>query len=86
MKIHELLSDPAKWTQDANARDKHGNPVNAESEDAVCWCLIGALYKCYPVDHRKAWERLVTVIDVLYAWNDSHTHAEVLDLVRRLDV
>jgi hypothetical protein len=31
------------WTQDTPARNSIGEPVNANSEEAVCWCLYGAL-------------------------------------------
>lgn len=48
MKVHELLSDESKWTKKAFARASDYNtqvPVNDPS--ATCWCLQGAIYKCY---------------------------------------
>lgn len=47
MKIKELLSDESKWTKGWVARDSDKTPVNALSEKAVCWCLEGAVRKCY---------------------------------------
>jgi hypothetical protein len=40
-----LISDPAKWTQGANARDAKGELVFATSRRAVCFCAEGSLVK-----------------------------------------
>lgn len=40
----ELISDPARWTKGADARDDSGEDVSYHSEAATCWCGIGALY------------------------------------------
>lgn len=50
MKVHELLSSPDNWTQGSFARDKNGKPVSFQSHEATCWCLIGALGRCYGVE------------------------------------
>ena len=31
------------WTQHADARDRHGNPAPAWSDQAASWSLLGAL-------------------------------------------
>lgn len=43
--VRELLSDEKRWTQGQEARDVSGDGVPPTSKDAVCWCLLGALYK-----------------------------------------
>ena len=48
MKISELLTSKDKWTQGPEAEDRYGRPVYHDSPRAVCWCLMGALMKCYP--------------------------------------
>jgi hypothetical protein len=42
-RVRDLLSDPAKWTQGATARDANGQPTDMNGKSAVCWCLSGAL-------------------------------------------
>ena len=70
-------------------------------QHAVCWCLGGALEVCYP-DREKldvAVARVAEAIaghpvkehwqwDAIIEWNDDpeRTNAEVLDLVKGLDV
>lgn len=34
----------AGWTQEAEARNKDGKPVWADSEEACCFCIIGAVF------------------------------------------
>lgn len=46
----ELLSDPARWTKGQFARDKGGFVTRLTSNDAVCWCVRGAILKTYD-DH-----------------------------------
>lgn len=49
MKVRELLSDERRWTTGAHARDSAGQVVCYTSLDAVCFCLAGAVRRCYPV-------------------------------------
>ena len=41
----EYRRDAARWTQGTWARDKDGDAVSARDENAVCWCLRGAIEK-----------------------------------------
>ena len=41
----ELLSSESRWTQGVIARDVIGVPVGAESDEAVCYCSLGAIDK-----------------------------------------
>lgn len=97
MKIHELLSDRTKWTQGCAARDEKGNQAYIESKDAVCFCLVGALDRCYG---RMTEERFLAANKIKervkakngYAtipeYNDAptRTYEQVLQLVKELDV
>jgi hypothetical protein len=50
MKMYELLADPAHWTKGAMARTGPNGIFSVEPDDpaATCWCLDGAVVKCYP--------------------------------------
>lgn len=48
MKVKELLKTKKKWCQGSFAYDKNGDIVNPRNKNAVCWCLVGAVQKCYP--------------------------------------
>jgi len=79
----ELLRSPDSWTQGELSRAEGGAYVNPLRQDAVCWCLEGAIFRAMG----KA-ERFSPVMDhvrkTLKAepciWNDreNRTHAEVL--------
>lgn len=99
MKIKELLASPDSWTQGTVAQDAQGNPVGYSNEKAVCWCLLGALMKCYsdPDEQLRISLRIsealkkhhnVPLILPYTFWNDleSRTHEEVLALVNELDI
>jgi hypothetical protein len=47
MKMHELLSTEKRWTQHASARDEFGDVTSSMSRNAVSFCLLGALDRCY---------------------------------------
>lgn len=88
MKIKELLKNPESWTRGTYAKDAKGEGVMSRDAKAVCWCLLGALYRCYP-DNTVAISQALTdgaKSSNLAVWNDNHTHAEVLALVEKLDI
>lgn len=90
MKAYELLAEPESWTQGVCARDKHGLIIDYRSEEACSWSLYGAMCRCYPN------MELFKLIDLVHVeighyppfWNDNphRTHAEVVELLRRLDI
>lgn len=97
MKVKELLSSPEKWTQGTYARDAlGGRPVPPLDEDAVCFCLIGAVRKCYPIISdqcpvlAKITLELCTNLKmaVITDWNDypDRTFEQVKQLVDKLDI
>lgn len=47
MTVKDLLSDKSKWIKRASARDIFGHDVSPRYEGAICWCLEGAIRKCY---------------------------------------
>ena len=97
MKMYELLSDPSKWTQRAFGRDSYGNSVMDDSKLAICWCMMGALCKCYELEERsrvrdKIEETLGSPKDdgfnSIIEWNDQEerTFEEVQSLLLELDI
>lgn len=72
MKAKELLATPDKWTKAANARDASGKSVGYCHADAVCWCLNGAIFQCYPVEieRAEAHNKLAEVIRVRHGYTN----------------
>lgn len=90
MKIRELLDKPEKWTQGCTARDKDGIHVMLTSAAAVCWCLMGAVWKCYLPNECG---QIFTVLgkhvgDNVGFWNDARerTFEDVQKLIKELDL
>jgi hypothetical protein len=48
MLAYKLLDSTVKWTKRCSARDRDGWSVPVGNAGAVCWCMMGALRKCYP--------------------------------------
>lgn len=94
MKIKELLSGPEKWTKGHAAINAAGVAVSPYSADACCWCLIGALNKCYPDSPSPERDRAFGLLienfstEPISIWNDApeRTFAEVKELVEKLDI
>lgn len=85
-KVRALLAEPDHWIRGTYARDLNGESIYPESARATCWCLSGAVRRV-TLDEYAAW----TVLDRLdsqagqdsTAFNDTHSHREVLDLIDR---
>ena len=87
----EIIKEPAAWTQRTCARDKDGVDVGYMNDGAVCFCSFGAILvvttkekgECLRVsDYYGAAEMLKRGFGSVYsigAWNDSHTHTEVIE-------
>ena len=67
MKAKELLSRREAWTTGIIARDAQGHGVKAISQEAVSWCLIGALVKCYSGNTAEAYSQALEKVDRLAA-------------------
>jgi len=82
---YELLSDPARWTQGADARDAEGRKVSVEDERAVCWCLSGALRFCLKgarVKEHRAARAALSAVPSIVDFNDSNDHQDVIKLLK----
>jgi hypothetical protein len=78
-RVYALIEKPEAWTQGAFARDADGNATYSRGENAVCWCLRGATYKLWGgLDDFCGALQVKHVAD----FNDSHTHAKVLQLLK----
>lgn len=47
MTVSELLNKKSRWTTGVSARSFTGSAVLFDSENAVKWCVSGAILKCY---------------------------------------
>ena len=86
-----LLFDKSNWAQKALAKDKDGNVVRLRSEDAVCWCLLGAGLKCYGENWYLVETQLLSLIRGkgfldLINFNDNSTHEKVVELLKEAQV
>ena len=52
-KVREIFKTRDRWCQFSMARDSKGNITYVNSNEAVCWCIAGALWK-ESVDTNKA--------------------------------
>jgi hypothetical protein len=83
----ELIAKPERWTRGSAARNSSGEHVHARSDDATCWCAIGALVMV-SADNPVPAERLLRSVlpdgpGFITSFNDSHDHAEVVALFDR---
>lgn len=99
--VHELIKlieDPAHWTQNVYARNAEGHVVNPWDLDAHCFCSLGAMERvesdksrnpstvfAHPayLDIRGKFNELTN--DSVVRFNDTHTHAQVIDVWRRVE-
>jgi hypothetical protein len=90
-RVRELLSDERRWTQYTFARLANDEPLNDyNAEDAVCWCLQGAIYHINDNDNaldRNARHLLFSKLESITHYGDVSdfndsiftTHADVLN-------
>lgn len=91
MKIRELYTDESKWTQYTEARNYEGDEISLNHPLAVSFCLIGAVWKCYPdaESRKKICDKITNKIDMsIDEWNDKEerTFAQVKALADELDI
>lgn len=89
-----LISSPEKWTQGVSARDARGRHVDYGSQQARCWCVLGAMMKIdVGLDNffgrqgaiwllEKTMKSIWPSYSGLGSWNDApeRTHADVMRL------
>lgn len=93
MKAYELLAKPENWCQGHSAKNAKGEMTGPPTKDAVAWCPVRAIYYCYPEKAvpllcRKIEQEVPTTVMGIGPWNDKseRTHAEVVELLRKLDI
>jgi hypothetical protein len=91
-KARELISAPERWTYGMLARNQRGLSVDPLSDEAVSWCLSGALGKYSPPDYpgwnvSHIWSEAFGAIEEtccalqdcrLVEFNDKANHCEIL--------
>lgn len=84
-----LIEKPKAWIKGVNATNKLGKGCTSSSEDAVCWCMDGALMRSAQSAHlyepgSAYWDAFYALNKLangdFIAWNDKpeRKHAEVL--------
>lgn len=77
--VRSLIATPEKWTRDQYARRADGARTHALADDAVCWCLLGAVRRAVgnagasSRDLSRAYRALAVTVDPqisVYAEND----------------
>jgi len=95
MKAYELLSSPDKWTKSAYARDSFHNPVAFSNSAAQCWCINGAIRKCYGPSRAPIIEEIVqdvirqnSIFSSTAHYNDdpATTYEDVIAILKKADV
>lgn len=100
MKVRDLFSDASKWNKRALSVDCNGNTTSPQDINAVSWCLLGAMRKCYgyylsimKIEENNQYYFIYNkVIDYLGSsivnWNDhpNRMFEEVKSLVEELDI
>lgn len=90
MTLVELFSQKGTWTQGAEARNINGERVSSNSTTAVCFCLLGAVNRCYQnkEDYHRVNARLRTKLRTIIGWNDhpGRTQHDVYLLCRELKI
>jgi hypothetical protein len=98
MKLKELLSSPDKWIQGHYALDAEGDVIDAQDPDAVCFCLQGAIRRCYndgkepyrfTDEYKGVKSRILHEIgEPITTWNDApeRTFEDIKQLVEKLDI
>lgn len=88
MKAYELLDTEDKWRQGWFASDKNGKDVNSRNENAVKWCVVGAINRCYGGGSEEFYKLAQNIRQNPANWNDNlrRTYKEVYDKLKELDI
>lgn len=90
-----LIADPARWTQEAYARNDRGYHVDSTHPTACCWCASGAMCRVNGPEPdsdiwtaciknmREACAELFPHMSGFVAVNDHGTHADILKVFDR---
>lgn len=93
MKAHELLDSPEKWIKGKNAINSMGEMVSSISDNAKCFCIIGAIAHCYLIQNFDIYKDNISKVMFrlpveIATWNDApeRTYEEVHSLLKELDI
>lgn len=93
MKAYELLNTPDKWCKESLALTKDGEEVLANDPNAVKFCIVGAIQKCYLNNAPSFYFKLLNYIDNKHSlsvgmFNDleTTTYEDVYNLLRELNI
>ncbi len=93
MKIKELLTE-SNWIQGAEAETSKGLKCYANNPDATCFCLYGAIIKCYGDNKLDVYEKIIEELylpnyygNVIH-WNDApeRNFNDIKNLIEKLDI
>lgn len=93
MKIKELFADKNNWTCGAMSRNMKGERCSINH--GVCWCLVGAIIKCYGHEKPAFRKKLGKLVDrearkyhyeTAIHLNDQGGYDKVISLVNELDI
>lgn len=89
-KAQDLIRDPDHWTQRSYARDRTGNDTPVWSDDAHCFCTLGALRRVVGDDRGALYVACRNLIDdatisiipemTTVEFNDRFSHEAVMKL------
>jgi len=76
------------WTQNSYAKTYDGHICSYDSPEAVCWCLLGAMNKLFPIDSGYDDILLNRILKRNYGgivgFNDNSTFTEVKEVLTEL--
>lgn len=87
--VRNLLADPDRWTQGDFAQNAMGDAVPAWANEAVCWCLVGAIEKVCDESEDVTEYEIETALrdfsgwDPISSFNDNNPHAQVVTMLDR---
>lgn len=92
--IYELLRERSRWIKGSMAINSRGESVPSKSPEAACWCLVGALNKCYTTEkiddfryYTATRELLERRVGDIISFNDAveTQHEDVLKLLEGIE-
>ena len=93
MKVYELIDSPEKLARGAFARDSKQERVTYDSPQAVAWCIVGGIKRCYLVSEQ---EETILKLDRLLrskkmdsfitTFSDHHSFEKVQAILKEADV
>jgi hypothetical protein len=98
--IQALIAEEKHWCRVAVARDEQGNAIHPGEPNAVSFCIYGAGRRVSGMDGfgkletgGAFWDVMSDIgrcsgpkLTTIGAFNDSHTHAEVMERLKEVEV